>query len=63
LPDNPSQDTSKLKKHIGLVLERLAKGMRMTLDPEDVNGGVQVIGGGGALGRSKSTKQNAVANE
>ena len=40
-----------------LVLERLAKGMRLNLDPEDVNGGVQIIGGGGPMmGRSRSTR-------
>ena len=52
----PSKDTSRLKKHVGLVLERLAKGMRLNLDPEDVNGGMQVIGGGGPIGRSRSTR-------
>ena len=44
----PARDTSRLRKHVGLVLERLAKGMRMALEPEDVNGGLRVLGGGGA---------------
>jgi len=34
-PLAPSKDTSKLKKHLSLVLERLAKGMRWVLEPED----------------------------
>ncbi len=52
----PAKDTLKLKKHVGLVLERLAKGMRMNLEPDDQTGGQQ---GSASLGRSRSSKQAA----
>ncbi|GAX83403.1 hypothetical protein CEUSTIGMA_g10828.t1 [Chlamydomonas eustigma] len=50
----PAKDTSKLRKHIGLVLERLAKGMRMTLDPDDLS---EASNAAATLSRTRSTKQ------
>lgn len=41
-PLAPAGDTARLKKHIGLVLERMAKGMRAG------SGAVARVGGAGA---------------
>lgn len=43
-PLAPAKDTSRLRKHIGLVLERLARGMRMALEPDDVAEGSKAVG-------------------